>query len=71
MCCKVLDENDEWIKRAEEAVETLETLGVHPIDLWPICERSCLILSSSVSVLILMQWVSYHSEYGARNLRTT
>ncbi|KZT33279.1 cytochrome P450 [Sistotremastrum suecicum HHB10207 ss-3] len=32
---QVVDENDEWIRNAEEAATTVDTLGVHPIDVWP------------------------------------
>ncbi|KZS90977.1 cytochrome P450, partial [Sistotremastrum niveocremeum HHB9708] len=32
---QVIDENDEWIRNAEEAATTVDTLGVHPIDVWP------------------------------------
>ncbi|KZT33280.1 cytochrome P450 [Sistotremastrum suecicum HHB10207 ss-3] len=31
----VKDENDEWVKHAEEAARTLEGMGNHPIDFWP------------------------------------
>ncbi|KZS90971.1 cytochrome P450 [Sistotremastrum niveocremeum HHB9708] len=31
----VEDENDEWTRNAEKALTTLDTLGQHPIDIWP------------------------------------
>lgn len=34
----VTDENDAGIVNAQEAVGTLDAVGVHPIDIWPIRE---------------------------------
>lgn len=34
----VENEDDEWTQNAENALELTDTLGQHPIDVWPICE---------------------------------
>lgn len=42
----VVDEDDKWIRNADEAIAALEsagTLGAHPIDIWPIRECLCIV----------------------------